>query len=38
MREQKALDKILETAEIEEVEVNAATPEENKSEGEAKKE
>jgi trigger factor len=39
MREQKALDKILETAEIEEVEVGATPPtEEPKSEGEAKKE
>lgn len=38
LREQKALDKVLETADIEEVEVNAAAPEESKSEGEAKKE
>jgi trigger factor len=38
LREQKALDKILETAEIEEVDVVSPSAEENKPEGEAKKE
>ncbi|HEY1685021.1 MAG TPA: trigger factor [Tepidisphaeraceae bacterium] len=38
LREQKALDKILETAEIEEVDVVSPSAEENKTEGEAKKE